>query len=60
MNHCENCRYYVQHYIYCPGDTYLNADHGYVPIKLGHCRFPRIRPRRRHDWCEHFSRRDEA
>lgn len=46
---CVNCRHFWRHYIY---------HGGYQPIDTGHCTYPRIKPRKGYETCEHFEQRE--
>nr|DAF74116.1 MAG TPA: NADH-ubiquinone oxidoreductase subunit b14.5b (NDUFC2) [Caudoviricetes sp.] len=50
---CVNCAYYVRHYIRLHGRFF-------VPIELGHCTFPRVKPRKSRDLCGCWKPRKEG
>lgn len=47
---CSNCVRWVRHYV--KNDVSITG--GFVPIKCGHCTYPRLKSREEHDTCEHF------
>lgn len=58
-NHCAECRYFYQHYIYDPKLQYRDNRWGYIPIQQGHCVHVRVKMRYVFESCEAFERRDE-
>lgn len=43
---CINCKHYYRHYL----------EDG-RPLLYGHCRFPRLKPRKAYDTCGHFEQK---
>ena len=35
---CKDCKYFLQHYIF--------SSRGYSSVNCGHCKFPRLKPRK--------------
>ncbi len=52
---CANCRYFVQHYLRAQvrGELWVGETF------CGHCYHPRVKIRRRTDWCERFEQKRE-
>lgn len=50
---CANCRYFVQHYL----REQIGENVWLGETFCGHCFYPRVKVRRRTQWCERFERK---
>lgn len=52
---CKNCKYFVLHYVYAP--KMANTPHGFSETWSGHCRHPRLKPRKIYDVCDKYEKK---